>query len=208
MLWKSEPPRILVGLGNPGKEYARTRHNLGATAVRDYAERAGLVFKTDRTFGVAVAKGKCAGGKLAHLVLPTGYMNESGRPIAAYLNYYEWGPEQLLIAVDDVAIPFTELRLRVSGSAGGHNGLKSIQECLGTEQYARLRMGVGDREHGTLSDHVLGVFSAEEMQELPALLERSKQIIDCWLDQGLPAAMRISGKKPQQSTQEEKDDAR
>ncbi|MCE5318667.1 MAG: aminoacyl-tRNA hydrolase [Parachlamydia sp.] len=166
---------VIAGLGNPGKRYEKTRHNYGELVIRDMARRLGWVVKEDRHFQALVAKGNFA-GKTVILAVPLTYMNESGRAIRALLDYYKVPVDHLAIACDDVAIDFGTMRLRAEGSAGGHNGLKSVEAHIGTSHYMRLRLGVGrgrPEKEQTLADYVLDAFSSEEMAALPVLLEKA-----------------------------------
>jgi PTH1 family peptidyl-tRNA hydrolase len=182
---------LIAGLGNPGKKYAGTRHNLGFRIVEALAAQWGCTLAEKRAF-----LGKCAkqqvnergsneetgkneeGGKEIHLLLPQTYMNESGWAIKKYMDYYRLNPDQLLVVCDDIALPFGQLRLRRQGSAGGHNGLKSAIAHLGTEQFARLRMGVGAPPAGQpLADYVLEDFNMEEQASLDAFIKEGKQLI-------------------------------
>ncbi|HRD55781.1 MAG TPA: aminoacyl-tRNA hydrolase [Parachlamydiaceae bacterium] len=168
---------LIAGLGNPGKKYEFTRHNLGWLVVQELAAMHGLSFKDESAFNAKVAIGQVFGRKI-HLLLPTTYMNESGRAIKRYLDFYKLSAEELLVVSDDVAIAFGEMRFRLFGSAGGHNGLKSIEAHLGSAHYARLRMGVGaDFENKTLADHVLEVFSDEELKQLAAFVQKGATFI-------------------------------
>ena len=133
---------IFVGLGNPGSEYEKTRHNLGYLVVLALAKRMGVVFKDDKRLQAYVAKG-IVDGVIVHLLLPTTYMNKSGLAVQRYLDFFKLSIARTIIVIDDIAFPFGELKLKMMGSAGGHNGLKSIEEHLGTADYARLRMGIG-----------------------------------------------------------------
>lgn len=159
---------LIVGLGNPGEEYARTRHNIGFMVVDRLAERWGVKLKKERKFLGWLGKGK------AHLLKPATYMNESGlaaRKVADYLHL-----DEVLVITDDAELPFGQLRLRPKGSSGGHNGLKSIARELGTTEYPRLRVGVG--RQGELRNHVLGRFSAEEEKELESLIDRAADVVE------------------------------
>lgn len=168
---------LVVGLGNPGAQYARTRHNIGFLAVEEMARQTGATWKEEKRFQGRIAKGKWDGEMLLFLE-PLTFMNESGRSVRRVIDFYKLKPENLLIVVDDVAIPFHEMRLKEGGSTGGHNGLKSVEQHLGSRQYARLRLGVGDRQRGSLSGHVLGKFSRAEEEELDAFLFEAKKTIE------------------------------
>jgi PTH1 family peptidyl-tRNA hydrolase len=171
--------KLIVGLGNPGSEYKQTRHNVGFLVLDALAESLGWEFRQEKKFFGNFAKGPCEGGTL-FLLQPMTYMNESGRAVRKMIDYYKISQEEVFVVCDDVVLALGELRLRTHGSAGGHNGLKSIQAHLGTQHYPRLRIGVGDREHGSLSGHVLGRFSSEEKQALPDLIKRGKETLSQW----------------------------
>jgi peptidyl-tRNA hydrolase, PTH1 family len=170
---------LVVGLGNPGAAYEGTRHNIGFRVVRALAEKLGATFRPS----LAQAKGNLAQAKIEDkmlfLLLPLTYMNESGLAVRKCLDYYKIPQSHCLIVVDDVEIPFETMRLREKGSSGGHNGLNSIAEHLGSEEYARLRIGVSKEQ--PLADYVLNCFSAEEEKELPKITERAVEKIEEWL---------------------------
>jgi PTH1 family peptidyl-tRNA hydrolase len=163
---------VFVGLGNPGKKYEMTRHNLGFLVVKAFAEEYSLKFKEESRFHALMARGQ-ADGKNLFLLMPTTYMNESGRAVKALIDYYKLDLNKLVVVSDDIALEFGVMRLRLMGSSGGHNGLKSIAASLGTHHYARLRMGIGPGT-GTLSmaDHVLDNFTEEELKSLPEVLKK------------------------------------
>lgn len=170
--------QVIVGLGNPGKKYELTRHNMGFLVLEELARRNGMSLKEEKEFHGKVAKGAIA-DKSVLLLMPTTYMNESGRAVRRYLDFYKVPSEHILVVVDDVALPFNHLRLRKMGSSGGHNGLKSIALHLGTQNFARLRMGIGcNLQDGDLADYVLGNFSIEEQKELPNFVQKGVQIIE------------------------------
>lgn len=171
---------LIVGLGNPGKEYELTRHNLGFLVLRAFAEKHGLKFRLSSRFNGEVAGG-IVGDKPLTLFLPMTYMNLSGKAVRQCLDYYKVDLGHLIVVSDDINLPFGKLRLREEGGSGGHNGLKSIDTYLGTNQYPRLRMGVGDRESGDLTDHVLGEFKQEEKDELPLIIQSGIDLLKKWL---------------------------
>ena len=172
--------RLIVGLGNPGKQYEFTRHNLGFIMLRSFAEKQGLKFRKSSHFS-----GELAGGQVNFknitLFLPTTYMNLSGRAVKECADYYKVDASHILVISDDINLPFGKLRLREEGGAGGHNGLKSIDSYLGTNKYPRLRVGIGDRESGDLTDHVLGEFKQEEKEELPLVIQSGIDLLEKWL---------------------------
>ena len=164
---------LVVGLGNIGSEYARTRHNMGFMALDAFAEASNVVFSTKRYGDVAEVSYK---GRRITLLKPSTYMNLSGNAVRYWMQALKIPQENLLVICDDLALPFGTIRMRKSGSDGGHNGLKHIQELLGTQDYARIRMGIGNNFHaGEQIDFVLGTFSAEQEAALPDL---HKRIID------------------------------
>lgn len=182
---------LIVGLGNPGKSYDRTRHNIGFAALALLARKRGLVFRKQLKFKGSVAEGKIGDDPVV-LLMPLTFMNLSGEAVALVMHYFQIDLSRLLILVDDVALPLGQLRIRINSGSGGHNGLKSIEECLQTSRYARLRIGVGDRDEGNLTDHVLGRFSDEEEKLVPAVLERAVQAAEIWLDKGITSAMNFA----------------
>jgi PTH1 family peptidyl-tRNA hydrolase len=181
---------LVVGLGNPGAEYARTRHNIGFLAVERFGEKRGAIWAKEKKFESRVAKVEAA-GKRALLCEPQTYMNVSGRAVGALVDFYRLPVSRLLIVVDDADLPFGELRMRGSGSSGGHHGLESIEERLGRREYARLRMGIGRQRPDVreITGHVLGKFGANEAETLELMLDRAAAQIERWLDAGIQRAM-------------------
>lgn len=165
--------RLLVGIGNPGREYDKTRHNIGFEILDQWAKKNGETFRVEKRFHGEVAKVDSV-----YLLKPSTYVNRSGRSVRALLDYYKLALDELLVIVDDVDLPFGKVKMKARGSAGGHNGLKDIQTHLRTQDYFRLKVGIGDRSRGTLSDHVLGRFSAEETELLPSLVARAEEVIE------------------------------
>jgi PTH1 family peptidyl-tRNA hydrolase len=162
-----------------------TRHNMGYLVVRSFAKRTGLHFKDDKHFQSFVAKGLVE-GTAVHLLLPTTYMNASGRAIRSYLDFLKLDPSRLVVVVDDIALPFGDLRVRASGSTGGHNGLKSVQESLGTAHYMRLRMGIGSSVGRDLAEYVLAPFNKEELEHLDVFIDRGVGVLQRLLKEGIP----------------------
>ncbi len=176
-----------MGLGNPGPEYESTRHNAGFLLVDHAATRWGLGFS--RGLQARVAKGRFQDIPV-QLLKPQTYMNRSGAALAPLLGSGFDPAEDLLLVVDDVAIPSGTFRLRGAGSAGGHNGLKDIEATLGQQDYARLRIGVGPKpEAQDLSDYVLSRFNREQRAELDALLDEMTDAMEAWLVDGIEKAM-------------------
>lgn len=175
--------RLLVGLGNPGREYRDTRHNVGFTLLDRLAAREQAVFRTEKNWSAEVAR-------TGHLYLckPLTYMNLSGQSVRPISQFYKIEPAEVLVVLDDMALPLGKLRLRANGSAGGHNGLQSVIEHLGTSAVPRLRVGIGAAEGGAVG-HVLGRFALEEKAALEQSLDRALGAIDCVCERGLEAAM-------------------
>ena len=155
---------LIAGLGNPGKEYENTRHNIGYMALDAYADAYGIDVNS-RKFKAFAGKGMAEGEKVI-LMKPLTYMNLSGEAIREACEYYKIDPEEELIVIfDDIALPVGNLRVRPKGSAGGHNGIKNIIACLGTENFKRIRIGVGEKpSRMDLADYVLGHFTKEDME--------------------------------------------
>lgn len=178
---------LIVGLGNIGPDYVGTRHNIGFMIVDKLAEKAGVTFNSCR-YG-DMAKVRVKNCELL-LLKPSTFMNLSGVAVRYWMNKEKLPLNQLLIVVDDIALPFGTIRIREAGSEGGHNGLKSISEHLGTRNYARLRFGVGNEfVKGGQADYVLGQFSDEEKTQLRDKFERADEAIKAFCLSGAPFAM-------------------
>jgi peptidyl-tRNA hydrolase, PTH1 family len=177
---------IIVGLGNPGRNYANTRHNIGFVIADELARRGGASTSRKR-FRSELIDTRLPGGKVI-LVKPQTYMNESGHAVREVRNWYRADPAQILVVVDDLDLPFGELRLRQRGSAGGHNGLKSIIGQLGTQEFPRLRVGIGRGPHQARA-HVLSNFAPSEREQLPAVVSAAADAVERWLGDGIVAAM-------------------
>lgn len=168
---------VIVGLGNPGVRYELTRHNIGALVAKAFAHHIGASFKEEKKFHALVAKGLFNGVKV-HILLPTTYMNASGSAVKAYLDHYKLTLSLLLVLSDDVEMPFKQLRYRSKGGSGGHNGLKSIESVLKTNEYPRLKFGIGkDLAGRPLADYVLETFTVEEMAEVPLFIRSGVEYI-------------------------------
>jgi len=181
---------IIAGLGNPGSEYARTRHNIGFMAVEKLGERHRAIWNNEKKFESRLAKIEFA-GKRALVCQPQTFMNVSGRAIGALMDFYRTPLERLLVVVDDADLPFGELRMRPSGSSGGHHGLESIEQRLGSRNYARLRMGIGRQrqEVREITGHVLGRVGSAEAATLELMLDRAAKQAERWIEAGLQRAM-------------------
>lgn len=183
---------VVVGLGNPGEEYAKTRHNIGFDVVDLLAARWGASFERSNLLTGIVATATVRGFPVerVRLVKPTTYMNLCGPAHARAIKVFESAPEGALVVLDDFALDFGRLRLRAEGSSGGHNGLKSIEASLGTQAYPRLRIGIGPVPEGRdPADFVLSRYNAAERKELPFLIEAAADAVETWLRDGMAKAM-------------------
>ena len=185
---------LIVGLGNPGKAYEGTRHNVGFAVLEKLAQKYRLGFRDRSKWEAKITEGVIESSSVV-LMMPSTFMNLSGQAVAPALHYLNVDLSRLLVVVDDVAIPLGQMRIKLNSGSGGHNGLKSIEEHLQTNRFARLRIGVGDRQEGDLSSHVLGRFSLEEEALIPQILERAVQAIEIWLDQGITSAMDFANRR-------------
>ncbi|WP_442590128.1 aminoacyl-tRNA hydrolase [Pedobacter sp. AW31-3R] len=173
---------LIVGLGNIGPEYANTRHNIGFNIADTLVKELGGSFSNLRLAYYSEVSWK---GRKLHVIKPTTFMNLSGRAVNYWMHELNIPLENVLVIVDDLAIPFGKLRLKLKGSSAGHNGLKSIEASCGGQNYPRLRFGVGDNfPKGRQIDYVLGHFDKEEQPELPALLDKSVALIQSFVTVG------------------------
>jgi len=175
--------RLIAGLGNPGREYECTRHNVGFMVLDKLAARSGATWRVEKDWNAEVTA--CDGVVCCK---PTSYMNLSGKPVSAVAHFYKVAPAETLIVFDDLALPLGKLRFRPDGSAGGHNGMQSVIDQLGTQEVPRLRIGIGSASSGMI-DHVLGRFTAGELPEVEAALDRAMEAIAFAQNRGLQAAM-------------------
>ena len=180
---------LIVGLGNPGGEYAKTRHNAGFLLANRLAERWKAVWSFEKKFNASVARVQRE-DRQAMLCQPQTYMNSSGEAVRALVDFYQVPAGRILVAVDDADLPLGELRLRPSGSSGGHHGLESIEQHLGTRDYARQRIGIG-RLAGArqITGYVLGKFDSTEAALMDKVLTAAADQAECWLDAGIQKAM-------------------
>ena len=176
---------LIVGLGNPGRQYEDTRHNVGFMVLDRLAAAAGVSFQSAPRWQSQLAK-LPAGGPL--LLKPQTFMNLSGRAIQQVLAFHKWQPSDILVIYDDAALPLGRLRFREKGSAGGHNGIKSILAHLGTDAFPRLKIGIGASQPGHLKGHVLGKFSPDEHAVLENTLATAFDAVQLALSQGIAAA--------------------
>lgn len=178
--------RLVAGLGNPGREYDRTRHNVGFLIADALARRAGATFAHEPKWNADMA---CAGDWT--LLKPMTFMNLSGESLGDFCRFHKLEPAQTLVVIDDIALPLGRLRLRPAGSDGGHNGLASVLMHLGTEQVPRLRVGIGapNATKNSLVGHVLGKFTAEEQAALDQAVDRAADAVEFAQANGFAAAM-------------------
>jgi PTH1 family peptidyl-tRNA hydrolase len=183
--------RLVVGLGNPGAEYDRTRHNVGFAVLDRLAVDWKLEWERTQKWGAYWAK---APGAI--LLKPMTYMNRSGEPFAALSQFYKVDPANALIVLDDMALELGRLRIRLEGSAGGHNGLESILTHAGTDKVPRLRIGIGAPPAAGATDYVLGRFFEEEMPIVTETVSRAAEAVKCAIDKGVLSAMNTFNKFP------------
>ena len=180
---------LIVGLGNPGEDYAKTRHNAGFLLVEKLAAQWRSGWTKERKFQARVSRAE-RGGRTVLLAEPQTFMNLSGESVAALMQFYQLSLERLLLVVDDADLPLGEIRLRPGGGAGGHHGLESVMHHVSSREYARLRIGIGrSGESRQITSYVLGKFSPGESALLDKVLERAAGQVECWLDAGIQKAM-------------------
>jgi peptidyl-tRNA hydrolase, PTH1 family len=181
--------RLVAGLGNPGAEYAHTRHNIGFMIVDLLAHEAGLKWEKSSKADAATAK---LGDAL--LVKPASYMNRSGQPLHALAQFYKIAPEEIFVVLDDFSLPLGRLRIRESGGPGGHNGLESIIVQFGTEDIPRLRIGIGPAPAEGSVDYVLSNFFEEQKPIVRSTIDRAAEALKCAVDKGVVSAMNTFNK--------------
>jgi PTH1 family peptidyl-tRNA hydrolase len=187
------PPWLVVGLGNPGPEYARHRHNVGFMVAELLAGRVGVRFGRHRRAVAEVAEGRLGyGGPRLVLVKPMTFMNLSGGPVAGLAQFYKVPIEQLIVIHDELDVPWTQLRLKFGGGDGGHNGLRSVSKSLGSKDYLRVRFGIG-RPPGRQdpADYVLQDFSAVERKELDFFVDRAADAVEMVIERGLEPTQNV-----------------
>ncbi|MEM8808772.1 MAG: aminoacyl-tRNA hydrolase [Cyanobacteria bacterium P01_G01_bin.38] len=190
-------PQLVVGLGNPGAKYERTRHNIGFEIIDGFAKSWQIVLADHKRFQGFAGEGRTRGGERLILLKPMTYMNNSGRAVRAVLDWYKLSPASVLVIYDDMDLPVGKLRLRPSGSAGGHNGMKSIIAHLGTQGFPRLRVGIGSADKaqsnrdGVVISHVLGKFAPQEQKVMDAVVPTAVDALDFSLRKGVEAAMNL-----------------
>lgn len=189
--------KVVVGLGNPGSKYQGTRHNIGFAVVDELARRAGVAFEASPVDALVAKVRQPGAGDPVLLVKPMTFMNRSGEAVGGLLRYFRVDPVDLLVIVDEAQLPLARLRARARGSAGGHNGLKSIEAHVGGE-YARLRVGVGRGDmRRDLADHVLARFGPDEAADVAAMTARAADAAEVFVTDGIDAVMnRYNGTDP------------
>jgi PTH1 family peptidyl-tRNA hydrolase len=197
--------KLIVGLGNPGSEYVSTRHNVGFEVLDRFAHRLALIPRPDDFDRLARSKfsGLCIDGPTPYgdkvlLLKPTTYMNLSGQSVQAAMAFYHIPPEDLIVILDDIALPCGKLRIRAAGSAGGHNGLKDIERALATPNYPRLRVGIDPPPpRHPQRDYVLGRFTPAQRQALDPAITRACDALSLWLEKGTTPAMNRYNADPE-----------
>ena len=194
---------VIAGLGNPGKKYENTRHNMGFITIDRLAEKHDI--RTDKLkFKSLVGEGRIAGRKVL-LVKPQTYMNLSGEAIREVMHFYKLEPENLIVIYDDIDIELGALRIRKFGSAGTHNGMKSVVYQLQSDRFPRVRIGIGSQKKADLADFVIGGFSKEEVPVLEETVDKAVSAVECMLAEDVDIAMNRynTGKKLKQKKEEE-----
>jgi len=184
--------RLVAGLGNPGPEYAATRHNIGFMVADQLVAQCGSTWEKSTKWDALLARR----GNV-FVAKPTGYMNRSGYPLVAIAHFYKIEPPEILVILDDMALPLGRLRLRSRGGPGGHNGLESVIVQFGTEEIPRLRIGIGAAPTAGSVDYVLGRFLEEEKSTVRSTIDRAVEAVKCAIDNDLISAMNIFNKTEQ-----------
>jgi PTH1 family peptidyl-tRNA hydrolase len=192
--------KIVFGLGNPGSEYASTRHNVGFMAVERLAAEHGCHLKESRFRSITGEAIIC--GQPVLLAMPQTYMNRCGLALEEILGEFSEPPESLLIIMDDFHLPLGRIRIRKRGSSGGHNGLKSLEESLGTQEFPRLKIGIGGFDEKKPIEFVLGEFSKAERGEIQTAVHLASQAAETWVESGIEEAMNFYNKKEVTQTNE------
>ena len=186
---EEKPIRLVAGLGNPGPEYAATRHNIGFMVVDQFAAQFGSTWERSTKWDALSAK--CGS---VMIVKPKSFMNRSGYPLLAIAQFYKIEPREILVVLDDLALPLGRLRLRIRGGPGGHNGLESIIVQFGTEEIPRLRIGIGEAPPEGSVDYVLSRFFEKEKPIVRSTIDRAVEALKCAIDNGLISAMKTFNK--------------
>ena len=185
--------KLIVGLGNPGPKYLWTRHNAGFIVLDRFASLTGIA-ATRKSFSGLYGEGEFKGNRL-FLLKPQTYMNLSGRSVAEALRFHKLAPSDLIVIHDELDIPFGQIKLKTDGGHGGHNGLRSLHQELGTGDYNRLRIGIGKPLHGNMADYVLTNFGKNEMKDLPQLVDGIVDALEMLIVEGMPKTMSLYNNK-------------
>ena len=179
--------KLVVGLGNPGSQYAETRHNVGYQVVDRLSERWGIPCRREKFRGLTGEGHAC--GVSVLLLKPTTFMNHSGQSVGEAWRFYRLEADDLLVVLDDMDLPLGRIRLRSAGSAGGHRGLSNIILMVGRDDFARLRIGIGSSTRNEAIGHVLGRFEPEELPHVEPTVGRATEAVECWMTEGVEQAM-------------------
>ena len=184
--------KLIIGLGNPGREYEGTRHNVGFQTLDALADKWRVHYKTKRKFAAAIAEAK-RGEATVVLAKPLTFMNRSGEAVAALRAWYKCEPRQVTVVFDDADLPLGQLRVRGSGSSGGHRGMQSVIDSLGADDVPRVRLGIGRRvgERGDLVDHVLSRFDDDEAKQAEAMVNKAAEAVESLNERGLQSTMNL-----------------
>lgn len=181
--------KLIVGLGNPGKEYSLTRHNLGFMVAGELAKKHGIKLKNRHRFKAIAGEG-VIGGENCYIAMPLTYMNLSGHSVRSIAKWLNIEFSDMLVVVDDVALPFGSIRIRPKGSDAGHKGLRSVVDCLGNSEFSRLRIGImGEKAINDLSAYVLDRLTKKEEKVLSEIVKSAVSVCECWIKEGIDAAM-------------------
>lgn len=181
--------KLIVGLGNPGAEYALTRHNMGFLVLEEFARANGIKFKINKRFNALISEG-VIGKEKVFLSMPQTFMNLSGNSVRSMLSWLKTEADDMFVVMDDIALPFGAIRIKPKGSSGGHNGLNSIIDSIGSREFPRMRLGIlGRKNIRDFSNYVLGRFTKAEQKNLPEILNAASQACECWIEEGVNAAM-------------------
>jgi peptidyl-tRNA hydrolase, PTH1 family len=181
--------KLIVGLGNPGEEYKFTRHNAGFLVLEEFARVNGIKFKINKRFNALISEGIIEKEKV-FLAMPQTFMNLSGNSARLMLDWRKIKADDMLVVMDDIALPFGAIRIKPKGSSGGHNGLNSIIDSIATRDFPRMRLGIlGRGNMKDLSNYVLDRFTKAEQKNLPEILKAASQACECWIKEGVNAAM-------------------
>lgn len=188
--------KLIVGLGNPGKDYELTRHNIGFLVLEEFARINNIRFKINKRFNALTGEGFIEKERI-FLAMPQGFMNLSGNSVRLIAGWLKIGLEDIMVVLDDIALGFGTIRLRPKGSSGCHKGLESIIDCISSSEFSRMRIGILGRSNvRDLSEYVLGRFNKSEQKRLPHILDTASLACECWIKQGIDAAMNRFNKGP------------